>query len=99
MEIKIDSEAVNREIADAILKSTVGDQIRAALAETLKGRYGENPFTNIVAKVVHEKVAFMLCQEPYVSQIKDHLQKAITAETLSTLTTAAFDALLRRLEK
>lgn len=97
--VDIKPEDVNKAISDAILKSTVGDQIRTALAETFKGKYGENPFTNIVATCVHQQIMALLRQPEYEDKIKALTRAAIDDAMVTKLVSVACDEFIRKLNE
>lgn len=84
MELKIDPEAVNKFVADAVLNSAIGDAVKKAVEnelEKLTSVYN-NPFESVVRTHV-TGIALTVLREEYDDVIREKVAAAL-AKSFST---------------
>ena len=81
MEIKIEGEAVNKMVADAILKSAIGEAVKAAIEKELKNlsKAYDNPLEAVIRNHISNQVRELLITE-YSAQIKVSIQEKLALE-------------------
>lgn len=81
MEIKIDSQDVNRLVADAVLKSAIGDAVKAAVERTVKDLNSayNNPIDSVIRNHVCEIVREVLNKE-HGAAIRERLKVALESK-------------------
>ncbi len=100
IKVDIDAAAVERQVVEAVLQSSIG----TALTEQVK-EYGANAYklNDAIRRVVDEKVkqtiSVMLGQEPYVSMIRDKVREHLTEEIVSKAVAAAWETYMDAVER
>lgn len=95
MEIKIDPKDVEKAVADAILKSSLGGHIQKALESAL-GTSWNSPVEQAVKQEVYRIVANIVSAE-YEPKIREAVKVQLTDELVQRVATAAMKSLLEKL--
>lgn len=93
MSLNIDSETVNKYVADAVLNSAIGEALKKQIEETLEkitsGK--DNPVQPVIDNHVSNALYQLLHQE-YAALIKTRIAARLTDEVLDEIINAAFEA-------
>jgi hemerythrin-like domain-containing protein len=94
--VQIDSEAVNRYLADKILESAIGEELKKQVDQAVKdmSAYG-SPLKNLIAQHIQNEIIKLL-QTEYSEQIAAVVREKVTAEFTAELLDKAFEAFRRR---
>lgn len=99
MDIKIDSETINKMVSDAILKSVIGDTIAKQVDEAVAGlaKTYDSPLKKIINTEVC-RIATSLINERYKEAIEAKILEVVASETTDKIVKAivdkAFDGIL-----
>ncbi len=88
MELNINAEDVNRLVAEAVLKSKIGDAVKAAVAKELVNlsRSYDNPIESVVRNHVAE-----LCREVLRTEHGDVIRAKVSAALATKLSDTFID--------
>lgn len=99
MEIKIDSESVNKVVAEAIIKSAMGKELEAAInkamTEVVPG--WDSPVKKLVQNHVHQAIREVL-ERDYKSKIVEMLSEKLSNEHVATIVDASVTKALELLK-
>lgn len=96
MEVNLDAKDVNEYIAQAVLDSTLGKQIKKEIEEALKGAYSyDAPVKRVVQSEMNTLIHTMITEE-YAPIIRKKVQRYVTDEILNDLTKKAWEAFMKR---
>ena len=85
LNLNVDSTAINQYMAEKVLESALGDQIKKAIAEKFKEFDGYNsPLKGVVDQYIREAIMTHL-QTTYKAQISAAIVKALTPEAIEKL--------------
>lgn len=98
-DIKIDKEAIEKQVADAIIKSSIGAEIEAAIKDQCSSYRLGNAIKSAVEKKIETVIANLLSTEPYAQQIRNAVTELLTQESVSEVSRKAWDALLDRMNR
>ena len=90
MEVFVNPEAVNKLVADAVLKSAIGKQVEEAVKRAVEGlsRTYDNPIDNVLKYQIAE-----MCREVLVKEHSEAIKKKLTAKIADKLTDDFIDKL------
>jgi citrate lyase gamma subunit len=98
MDIKVDikPEDVNKAVAEAILNSSIGEQLRKAINEEVAkiGRSYENPFAPIIRQLIAAEVRNLIDTQ-YREQIRAVVTEKVTEEFTNELLGRMWDVYVR----
>jgi uncharacterized protein with ATP-grasp and redox domains len=85
LNINVDSAAINKYMAEKVLESTLGDQIKRTIAERMKDFDSYNsPLKGVVDQYIREAVSEHL-RATYGEQIKEKVKAALAGDKLDEL--------------
>lgn len=99
-EVKIDAEAVQRQVSQAILDSTIGEAVRKAV-QTEVGRLSStwnNPLEQVVREEVKRQVTSVLQEPENEAVIREAVRAALEEAVLKDLVGAAMGLLWKEVE-
>ena len=95
IDVKIDSDAINRAVTDAIINSALGAEIEKAIKDviTAAGRPWDSPIKKVVERFVNEIVYDILSKE-HQEVLRTKVRELITDELLTELVHQAWGSLV-----
>lgn len=108
LQVHVDAESVNKMVADAILKSAIGERLNEIVTKhvaSLNTGYN-NPIDAVVGQHIREVISGILYSEPLYAQIKaavvakleqNELVQRITDEAAGKVVSSMADAVRREL--
>lgn len=93
MEVKLDAEVVERAVADAIVNSAIGAQIKQAVNDTLKA--WDSPIRGAINRVIAE-IALKIVREEYEPQIREAVKAKMQEETVDAFVGIFWEAVIKR---
>lgn len=81
LNVDISPEQINQAVADAIIKSAIGDQLQKVIEEEVKklAQNYNNPIGIVVNRYVHEAIEGII-REKYADRIKELVAEQVTKE-------------------
>ena len=81
MELKIEPEAVNKLVADAVLNSAIGESVKKAIEKEVANltRSYDNPLESVIRNHVAE-IARTVLREEHGEFIKERIKEALAAK-------------------
>ena len=95
MEIKVDPEAINKYMAEKLIESTIGSQLKVAITQELERHtkgYGDNLTRSAVNRFIGDQIEAMLSTE-FQEAIKAAIRKQITGVKIDELAAKFVDNL------
>ena len=97
MDFKVDAKDIEKAVVQAVVDSSIGDEIRKAVEDQIKGLTG---YDGAVKKIVASEFAKLLqslIREDYREQIETIMREKLTDEMMSTIFQAAWDAMMDKM--
>ena len=85
--IDIDAEAVNKAISDAVLKSSIGVELKAAVKKHIDGFENEYKFRQAIDKMVEKQISHEIqtAMEQHRDLIQEFVSKKLSTEMLDKI--------------
>ena len=98
MEIKIDAEPVNAAIAEAIINSAIGEQLKAAITKEMDklSRSYDNPIEKVVEEEILKIIRLTISSE-HIEAIKTAVSAKVTDAVVDDVFSAAWDSFMKKL--
>jgi hypothetical protein len=98
--INVDPKQINKFVAEAILESCLGEEVRKAI-EKVVGQISQVDYRGhgVISDIVKAKVQETICEllnTEYREQIKTLVSEAMTEKAIKELTDAALNALINK---
>lgn len=95
-EIKVDltGDSINKAIADAVINSLLGEQIKKAVKTSMEGLYSwDNPVKHVVSQLVRDEAEKIFNAE-YLDIVRIKVREQITDKLLNEVTSSVVSRLL-----
>jgi len=79
LNVKIDPEAINKEIVDAVAKSAIGEQLKKIIEE--KAKEWGNTYNNPLKPIIEAEISNLMrkiVRDNYMTQIEEFVKKNMT---------------------
>lgn len=89
-DLQIDPEAINRYVAEQIIESAIGEQLRAVIDDQIKkhsSSYYDNPMKHVVAAALQQEAREYLATPEIKARLRAKVEEGLTDELIDTLIT------------
>ncbi len=100
IEVKIDAASIEKQVTEAIIATSFGTQLKAAIDDGLKRLGNSYSYDNQLKKWVEEKmreIVFDHVKKQYTAQIEDSVRAWLTSEKLETITNQVISTVVSQL--
>jgi hypothetical protein len=95
--VEIDAEKVNQAVAEAVLKSTLGEAIKSSIEQNVKQLLGwSGPVQEVVKQVTKEYVKQLIDKE-YIDQIRTEIRMFLTKDKIREIVNLWGERMMRNI--
>lgn len=98
-ELNIEPESINRYVAEQIMASVIGEQLKRTIAEQVKTMFGSsynNPLEPIIKRHVADAISRVLAEE-HGEAIREQVRKAMTNKITDEFVNSVVDMAFKKL--
>lgn len=94
--VQVDPQQVNQTVAEAVLKSTLGEAIKKAVEENTKyllNKSWDNPVEKVIKEVITQEIRRLVAEE-YAEAIRQRVKALVTDQMVERLTGELWDKVI-----